>query len=139
MDLMDIIVISIVILFFVFEFFVFGYLMNTSYIFYTNKIIPDKFHAYTVGPVVLIRPEHKDNVGLLEHEKIHVGQFWRNPFLFGLRYLFSENYRFASEVEAFKEQLKYSPDKIETYAKLLVKNYNLSITEAQAVVALKNV
>lgn len=105
-------------------------------IFYTNLFIPARFQAVTYGPFIFIRPEKKDSVGLLEHEKTHVKQFWKNP-LMGLWYFFSKEARFKYEAEAYREQLKYSPGNEEVYAQLLVDKYNLGITKEQALAALK--
>ena len=105
-------------------------------IFYTNLFIPARFHAYTVGPIILIRPTHKSNVGLVQHELTHVKQFYRNP-LFGIWYLVSQTARLKYEAEAYREQLKYySTDKTDEFANLLVNNYKLNITYEQAVNAL---
>lgn len=106
-------------------------------VFYTHKCIADRFGAQTYGPLIFIRPQHSLDKGLLEHEKIHVKQFWKNP-LFGLWYLFSKKSRFAYEVEAFKEQLKYNPEHLDLYASFLSTKYTLGITKEQALSALKS-
>lgn len=105
-------------------------------VFYTDRCIAERFGAQTYGPLIFIRPKYSFDVGLLEHEKTHVKQFWKNPF-FGLWYLFSKKARFEYEVQAFREQLKYSPDKAELFASFLATKYNLGITQEQALVALK--
>lgn len=56
---------------------------------------------------IKIRTHHKDDVGLLEHEKIHVWQFWRTLGFHGLLYKFSKRYRLKAEVEAYRKQLEY--------------------------------
>jgi hypothetical protein len=105
-------------------------------VFYTNSCIASRFAAETYGPFIFIRPSYSLDVGLLEHEKTHVKQFWKNP-LFGLFYMFSKKSRFAYEAEAYREQLKYNPDKAELYASFLSTKYNLGITQDQALAALK--
>jgi hypothetical protein len=104
--------------------------------FYTNWFIPARFSGMTYGPFIFIRPSKREDVGLLEHEKVHVKQFWKNPF-FGIPYFFSASARLHYEAEAYREQLKYSPGKEEAFADLLVYKYNLGITKAQALAALK--
>lgn len=105
-------------------------------VFYTDWFIPARFSAATYGPFIFIRPIKRENVGLLEHEKIHAKQFWKNP-LMGIFYYFSKKSRFEYEAEAYREQLKYSPGNEEVYAQFLVDKYNLGITKEQALAALK--
>lgn len=37
-------------------------------VFYTDRIIPERFAGLTIGFVVLIRPKYRDDSGLLAHE-----------------------------------------------------------------------
>lgn len=102
-------------------------------VFYTNRFIPKKYDALTVLCFILIRPEHKDSVGLLEHEKTHVKQFWRGWGIgYGVRYRWSKKARLAYEVEAYRTQLQHQPHAAVAFARYLATNYNLDITEAQA-------
>lgn len=43
--------------------------------FYTNSM-PDPFDGYAIGPVILLRPENKNDEPLYLHEVQHVKQFW---------------------------------------------------------------
>ena len=43
-------------------------------IFITNWLIPSKFAGYHIVDIVLIRPEYKDDEGLIQHELTHVKQ-----------------------------------------------------------------
>lgn len=104
-------------------------------VFYTNTFIAQRFAAQTYGPLIFIRPSYSLDKGLLEHEKVHVKQFWRNP-LFGLWYLFSKKDRLGYEVEAYREQLKYSPDAAPVFASHIATKYNLKTTVAEALVLL---
>lgn len=104
--------------------------------FYTNWFVPARFAAMTYGPFIFIRPDRKGDVGLLEHEKVHVAQFWRNP-LFGLAYLFLKKARFAYEVEAYRVQAVYHPEKIDAYAQALATLYGLDVSQDEALTALK--
>ena len=102
-----------------------------SKIFYTDRLIPAKFAGMTVGPFVFIRPNYKDDVGLLNHELTHVKQFWNNPLMV-LLYQFSKTYRLRYEAEAYKTQLEYAPGRLDLFAGYLVSKYNLQITLDQA-------
>jgi hypothetical protein len=99
--------------------------------------MPARFGGWTLGPVILIRPRYKGDVGLLEHEKVHVHQFWRSFCLFGIAYFLSKKKRLQYEAEAYKEQLKYSPQNRLIFAGFLVNNYKLGITQAEALAALE--
>jgi len=92
-----------------------------------------------VGPIVLIRPSKRDDQGLLAHELMHVKQFWRSFGLFGIPYWLFKTKRFEYEVEAYREQLKYAPGREQRFARFLARNYDLDITELQALAALTRV
>jgi hypothetical protein len=104
-------------------------------IFYTNWFVRGGMAATTYGPFIFIRPSKRDDVGLLEHEKVHVRQFWRNP-LFGLAYLFSKKARLRYEVEAYRRQMEFNPERVLTFAGILATKYRLGITKEQALEAL---
>jgi len=102
-------------------------------IFYTNRFIPKQHQAATRGPVIFIRPEYRNDRGLLEHEKVHRRQWLRTLGLHSLLYLFVEDYRLRAEVEAFREQLKHYPDDRRLrFAELIAENYDLGITPDEA-------
>ena len=106
--------------------------------FYTGLFVPARFAAATYGPFIFVKPAYKDDVGLKNHEMTHVKQFWHNP-LFGLWYMFSKKSRMEYEAEAYKVQLKFYPDdRLDVFAGLLAKNYNLGITVDQAKDAIVN-
>jgi len=42
--------------------------------------------GFTLGPFIFIRPNHSE--GLYAHELVHVRQFWDDPFLFWIKYLY---------------------------------------------------
>lgn len=99
---------------------------------------------------ITINPKYKHDEGLLEHEKLHVKQwyggvllglplFFIHPLLalvgigfHGLAYKLLRPYRQWAEVSAFKKQLELSPEHLDFLAKRLAEDYNLSITEAEA-------
>jgi hypothetical protein len=97
-------------------------------IFVTNLFIPARFGAYTFGPIIFVRPEFKDDTGKIEHEKTHVRQFWRTLGLAGLFYVLSKKKRLAYEVEAYKVELTYHPEKLDQFATALSQKYNLGIS-----------
>lgn len=103
-------------------------------ILYTN-IMPRRFAGYTIGPLVLIRPGYKADVGLHAHEAVHVAQFWSNP-LMGLFYMFSKKARLRYEVEAFRAQLNLSPGREQRFAGFLATNYGLELSTDEALALL---
>ena len=100
-------------------------------IIYTN-LMPARFQGYNLGPITLIRPEQRNNVGLHAHEEVHRKQFFRNPFM-GIAYLFSAKARQAYEVEAYRAQLKLEPTALYSLARHLATHYSLNLTQEQAV------
>jgi hypothetical protein len=93
-----------------------------------TRLIPRGFDAITLGPVILIRPEYASDVGLIAHERVHVRQ-WRESWgMFWIRYLVSQRWRRDYEVEAYREQLKYSPTCLDLFAGYLARNYKLGIS-----------
>ena len=103
-------------------------------IFKTNFLVPNGFDAITIGTWIFIRPESAIYDSILEHEKVHVEQFKREPFTFWFKYLFNQSHRLAYETEAYAQQIKYfvnksylnSEDWIRAYSDLLYKQYRLS-------------
>jgi hypothetical protein len=108
--------------------------MKNYLVFYTN-LMPKRFAGYTVAFIILLRPSVKGNIPLLEHEKVHVNQFWRTLGINGLFYLFSKEKRLQYELEAFRKQLEFEYNKFvskQVFAKYLSTNYNLNITYEDA-------
>jgi hypothetical protein len=106
-------------------------------IFYTDFGVPDGFAGCARGPLIFIRPSSAGNKGLLEHEKVHRRQWLRTFGLHSLLYLLSRRYRLAAEVEAYTEQLRWTPSGAASFARYLASKYNLGITEAEAAKLLK--
>lgn len=104
-------------------------------VFYTERFT--NMAGMTVGPLVFIRPEYRDDIGLLEHEKVHVRQFYRYGPL-ALMYFVSKKWRLRMEVEAYREQLNHPPalnnrdGAADLYASFLVDDYGLSIEHGEA-------
>ena len=107
-------------------------------VFYTDRFVPERSAGCACGPLIFIRPKYRNDHGLLAHEQVHVQQWLRTFGLHSFLYLFSKRYRLKSEVEAYLEQLKYSPGDINLFAKYISKDYNLDITSAQALELLKS-
>jgi hypothetical protein len=105
---------------------------------HTERFIPKRFAATTYGPIILIRPAHRGDKGLLEHEKIHVWQWVWSAGLHGLAYRFSRGYRLAAEVAAYAEQAKHYPDdRRPVFASHIATLYDLDVTEAEALSLLR--
>ncbi len=81
-------------------------------------------------PVILIRPKYKDDLGLLEHEKVHVKQAWRNVFppIHAIRYSLDKSYRLDCEIEAYRKQLEHSPGNELLFASFISTDYALDIS-----------
>lgn len=107
-------------------------------IFYTDRFVPDNAAGCARGPLIFIRPKYRNDRGLLAHEQTHVQQWLRTGGLHSFLYLFSKKYKLAAEVEAYKEQLKYSPTDIGLFAEYISRDYNLDITPEQALDLLKS-
>lgn len=98
--------------------------------------VPDKFGACTRAIFVFIRKKYQDDTGLLMHEKTHVKQFYRTLGLHPFLYLLSKTYRLKSEVEAYREQLKWKPYNAgnkELFAGFLRSKYNLIISRSDSI------
>ena len=87
------------------------------------------FQGTSYGPIIFIRPRCIDDRGMLEHELVHSRQFW-NP----RKWFWSKLDR---EVEAYREQLKWHPDRLEIFATILATRYRLNITKEEATALLK--
>ena len=101
--------------------------MNDYWIKYTDGV-PEKFGGLASGPLIRIRPKYENDVGLFEHEKNHVRQWYAvlalgllprtllallgspallpvcglTPFLHQLFYRFTRPYRRWCEVQAYR-------------------------------------
>ncbi|MGO4156710.1 hypothetical protein [Cupriavidus sp. YAF13] len=94
-------------------------------------LIPRGFDGFAPGPLILVRPGVSH--ALIEHEKVHVRQFWRWCGLMGVLYLASPRWRLRFELEAYREQLRHcEPDAAHHFARMLARHYRLDITQEQA-------
>lgn len=108
-----------------------------------STLLPRGINAITIGCVIIVRARERWNEGLLAHEKVHVDQ-WFDAYglLFWFRYLTSPVWRLYYEIEAYREQLKYRPDQLDMYAKLLAENYylrNLTPEKARELLLLESI
>lgn len=101
------------------------------FVIYTDRM-RDEFWAKTHGPVIFIRPKHRDNHALLKHELEHVRQFWITLGMHGLLYLFSRRYRLWSEAKAYAVQVRYGADLDWMARNLCMPVYSLNITPERA-------
>lgn len=65
--------------------------------FYTTRFVRPGFAATTRGPLIFIRPEYRQDIGLLEHERVHVRQWLRTIGLHSLLYAISKTYRLSAD------------------------------------------
>ena len=79
-------------------------------VFITNWLIPSKFAGYHIGTVSFVRPEYKDDEGLIQHELTHVKQNIRTLGVSGIRQYFDKNHKLDRECEAYATQLMYVPN-----------------------------
>ena len=107
-------------------------------IFYTHNFIPKKHAGCTRGFVIFIRPEYKNDLGLLEHEKVHRRQWLWSMGISSLLYLSSKRYRLWAEVHAYKVQLKFVkpignlPVVRKKFAQMISTRYKLNVTVVEA-------
>ena len=105
--------------------------------FHTTRFIPQGSAGCVrvfLVPVIFIRPEYKNDKGLYAHELTHVKQAWRSIFppIYAIRYLMDKSYRLKCEVEAYKKQLEFNPERRLTYAKFIAERYDLNISMTEA-------
>ena len=130
--------------------------------YYLVKFTCDIFKGFggtARGPFIKILPRHKDDIGLLEHEKTHVQQwyFWLAvglllgtmlillvspslwplfglaPFLHQLLYKFVRPYRCWCEVQAYRKQIAVGGYLSNDFAvTALVEKYDLKLSADKA-------
>jgi hypothetical protein len=67
----------------------------------STPLIPKGFSAISLWPFILVRPEHRSDIALIEHELVHYKeQAWIMP-VWVLLYLVSRKFRLAAEVRAY--------------------------------------
>jgi hypothetical protein len=94
-------------------------------IFYT-KALTMSYSAFCWCLFIVIRPEKRGKCNLLEHELVHCKQFYRSIGVYPLMYLISRRYRYKSEIEAYKEQIRLGGVTIEEAANWIIRNYGIT-------------
>tara|TARA_R100000656_G_scaffold1415_2_gene2699 strand:- start:200 stop:580 length:381 start_codon:yes stop_codon:yes gene_type:complete len=94
-----------------------------------TDLLPKKFGGGTLICIVLLRPKHKDNEGLIQHELTHVKQNLRTLLLSGFKQNWSKQHRLDRECEAYAVQLKYSPSRKDLYIDFMYNKYNLGMSK----------
>ena len=132
--------------------------MKYYFVEYTRKII-NGFGGTAKGPIIKILPKYKDDSGLLEHEKVHVRQwygvlalgllvstlltllvslslwplFGLAPFVHQLLYKLARPYRRWCEVQAYRKQIATGDYTSNEFAvTMLAKKYDLDLSVDKA-------
>ena len=92
----------------------------------TNLILKS-FSACSLWPFIFVRPKHRSDTALIEHELVHFReQAWITPVWVFL-YLVSRKFRLAAEVRAYTRQIELNGVTREQAAHALL-SYCLGIT-----------
>ncbi len=98
----------------------------------STNFIPKGFSACSLWPFVFVRPVHRSDNALIEHELIHYReQAWITP-IWVLLYLVSRKFRLAAEVRAYTRQIELGGVTREQAAHALM-SYRLGITYGKAI------
>ena len=101
---------------------------------YTH-LVPKGFSACSLWPFIFVRPAHRSDIALIEHELVHYReQAWIMP-AWVLLYLVSRKFRLAAEVRAYARQIELGGVTREQAAHAL-QSYRLGITLEKAMQAL---
>ena len=101
----------------------------------STNLTPKGFSAVSLWPFIFVRPEHRSDIALIEHELVHYReQAWITPVWVFL-YLVSRNFRLAAEVRAYTRQIELGGVTQEQAAHALL-SYRLGITYGKAMKAL---
>ena len=96
-----------------------------------TNLIPEGFSAVSLWPFILVRPEHRNNTALIEHELVHYReQAWITP-VWVLLYLVSRKFRLGAEIRAYTRQIELGGVTLEQAAHALL-SYRLGITYDKA-------
>ena len=100
-----------------------------------TNLVPKGFSACCLWPLIFVRPEHRSDATLIEHELVHYReQAWITP-VWVLLYLVARKFRLAAEVSAYTRQIKVGGITREQAANALL-GYQLGITYGKAMQAL---
>lgn len=90
--------------------------------------------SITIGGFIFVRPRmegHQHEKALIEHEKVHVRQFYKSFGLFWPFYLFSKNKRLEYEGAAYRVSINNGIP-VELCATYLSRDYGLDISYKEA-------
>lgn len=98
-------------------------------ILFTNKLQKDWTIGRSFGVFVVIRPEHKDNNEIIDHEIVHCKQFYRTFGVHAILYSTVRSYRLKAELEAYETRIQTRGYKyILNIVNLLFDNYDLNMS-----------
>ena len=101
----------------------------------STNLTPKGFSAVSLWPFIFVRPEHRNDTALIEHELVHYKeQAWITP-IWVLLYLVSRKFRLSAEVRAYTRQIELGGVTREQAAHALL-SYRLGITLDSAMRAL---
>ena len=102
----------------------------------TTKLIVKGFSGFSLWPFIFVRPEHRSDFSLIEHELVHYReQAWITPF-WVLLYLVSRKFRLGAEVRAYTRQIELGGvSKGEAAHALLSYRLGISYNEAMRALA----
>ncbi|WP_156955230.1 hypothetical protein [Polaromonas glacialis] len=97
----------------------------------STNLVPKGFSACSLWPFIFVRPEHRTDTALIEHELVHYReQAWMTP-IWVLLYLVSRKFRLAAEVRAYTRQIELGGVSREQAAQALL-SYRLGINYGKA-------
>jgi len=97
----------------------------------STSLIPKGFSACSLWPFIFVRPEHRSDTALIEHEMVHYReQAWIMP-VWVLLYLVFRRFRLAAEVRAYTRQIEVGGVTREQAAHALL-SYRLGISYGKA-------
>jgi hypothetical protein len=104
---------------------------------YTDNL-PEKFGGMTNAFIIRIRPKYCNDEPLKLHELHHIRMWWKHGLIGRLLYRYNRKYRLNEEIEAYKIQLKYSPQDFERFVTAICTKYNLNVTPEEIRLRLKS-
>ena len=92
------------------------------FIVYTDSFVGDGNSGTCRGPIILIRPEYKDDLLVETHEVVHAKQSYRTFFLGWIKCFYDQEYLAKVEAEAYAIEIT-DYTQISTYAKMIQNEY----------------
>ena len=107
--------------------FVYGIL--PAFVFVSDRLVKDGASAQARGPLIFMKPglatAFANGRAVLEHELVHVRQWYRTVFTHPFRYKLSQVYRANAEIEAYRAQSKVYPLDMTVVAANIKKDYDI--------------